>query len=118
MLNFGLSAIRPTTGENVLGFLFIGINPRRPYDDDYEGFVQLIDRTLATALASVSLLEAEVLRGLTAAEAAALERSRLSEELAIQRSQLQRIAEVRLRPHLFSISLIVMKSELLISNHK
>lgn len=86
--------IRPTTGENVMGFLCIGVNPRRPYDEDYESFIQLLDRQLATSLASVSLLETEVLRGLTAAEAAALERSRLSEELAVQRSRLQRIAEV------------------------
>ena len=98
MLTTSHLAIRPTTGESVLGFLFIGINPRRPYDNDYESFVQLIDRTLATSLASVSLFEAEVVRGLTAAEAAALERSRLSEEIAYQKSMLQRIAEVCLFP--------------------
>ncbi|KAH7411103.1 aerobic respiration control sensor protein arcB [Cadophora sp. MPI-SDFR-AT-0126] len=86
--------IRPTTGENVLGFLVVGVNPRRPFDDDYQSFIQLLDRQLATSLASVTLLEAEVRRGLTAAEAAALERSRLSEELAVQKSRLQRIAEV------------------------
>ncbi|KAH9220231.1 hypothetical protein DL95DRAFT_44108 [Leptodontidium sp. 2 PMI_412] len=86
--------IRPTTGENVLGFLVVGVNPRRPFDDDYHGFIQLLDRQLATSLASVTLLEAEVRRGFTAAKAAALERSRLTEELAVQRSRLQRIAEV------------------------
>lgn len=86
--------IRPTTGENVLGFLVVGVNPRRPFDDDYQSFIQLLDRQLATSLASVTLLEAEVRRGLTAAEAAAIERSRLSEELAVQKSRLQRIAEV------------------------
>ena len=86
--------VRPTTGENVMGFLVIGINPRRPYDEDYQSFIQLIDRQLATSLASTSLLETEIRRGLTAAEAAALERSRLSEELAVQRTRLQRIAEV------------------------
>ncbi len=64
------------------------------FDDDYQSFIKLIDRQLATSLASVSLLENEIRRGLTAAEAAALERSRLSEELAAQRSRLQRIAEV------------------------
>lgn len=64
------------------------------YDDDYQGFIKLIDRQLATSLASVSLLENEVKRGLTAAQAAAIERSRLSEELAVQRSRLQRMAEV------------------------
>jgi PAS domain S-box-containing protein len=86
--------VRPTTSENILGFLVVGINPRRPYDEDYQSFIRLIDRQLATSLAATSLFESEVRRGLTAAEAAALERSRLSEELAVQRSRLQRIAEV------------------------
>jgi PAS domain-containing protein len=86
--------IRPTTGENVLGFLVIGINPRRPYDADYEAFINLLNRQLATSLASVTLFEEEISRSATAAEAAALERTRLSEELAASRSRLQRIAEV------------------------
>lgn len=90
---------------------FEGINPRRPYDTDYESFIRLLNRQLATSLASVTLWEEETRRGQTAAEAAALERSRLSEELAVQRSvreitiplsvslltymqRLQRIAEV------------------------
>jgi PAS domain-containing protein len=80
--------------QQVLGFLVVGVNPRRQFDDDYQSFFKLIDRQLATSLASVSLLENEIRRGLTAAEAAALERSRLSEELAAQRSRLQRVAEV------------------------
>jgi PAS domain S-box-containing protein len=86
--------IRPTNGENVLGFLVVGINPRRPYDGDYEAFIRLLNRQLATSLASVELFEDEIRRGNTAAKVAALERSRLSEELAVQRGRLQRIAEV------------------------
>lgn len=97
-----VSPIRPTTGENVLGFLVLGnctlvpdrymytdlkgINPRRPYDKYYESFIKLLNRQLATSLASVTLWEEETRKGQTAAEAAALERSRLSEELAVQRS--------------------------------
>lgn len=89
-----VSPIRPTTGENVLGFLVIGVNPRRPYDSDYEDFTKLLNTQLAASLASVTLFEEEIRRGNNAAEAAALERSRLSEELAVQRGRLQRIAEV------------------------
>ena len=81
--------IRPTTGENVIGFLVVGINPRRPYDDDYQAFVSLLNRQLATSLASVALFEEEIRRG----QSTEVERSRLSEELAVQRSRLQRIAE-------------------------
>ncbi|CZR63478.1 related to sensory transduction histidine kinase [Phialocephala subalpina] len=94
--------IRPTTGENVLGFLVVGVNPRRPFDDDYQSFVQLLDIQLATSLASTTLLETEIRRGLTEAEAAALERARLSAELATQKNRMQRIAE-NSRVGMFSI---------------
>lgn len=86
--------LRPTNGENILGFLVMGISPRRPYDEDYESFIRLLNRQLATSLASVTLFQDEIRRGNTAAEVAFAERRRLSEELAFQRSRLQRIAEV------------------------
>lgn len=28
--------IHPMSGEPILGFLVMGVNPRRPYDDDYQ----------------------------------------------------------------------------------
>ncbi|EHL01584.1 putative Hybrid signal transduction histidine kinase K [Glarea lozoyensis 74030] len=86
--------IRPTNGENVMGFLVIGVNPRRRYDEDYSALIRLLDRQLATSLASVTLFEAEIQRGEDAAHAAAVERSRLSKELENQRTRLQRMAEI------------------------
>ncbi|PSK53101.1 Hybrid signal transduction histidine kinase K [Elsinoe australis] len=74
--------IHPTTGEAVLGFLVLGINPRRPYDEDYLLFIQLLSRQLATSLASVVLFEEEIRRGQKAAKLAALDRMELSEQLA------------------------------------
>ena len=74
--------IHPTTGESTLGFLVLGVNPRRPYDDDYLLFVQLLSRQLATSLASVVLFEEEIRRGRRAAQLAALDRIELSEQLA------------------------------------
>ena len=74
--------IHPTTGESILGFLVMGINPRRPYDDDYCLFVQLLSRQLATSMASVVLFEEEIRRGQRAARLAALDREELSEQLA------------------------------------
>ncbi|KAL2349986.1 hypothetical protein BJ546DRAFT_545118 [Cryomyces antarcticus] len=74
--------VHPTTGESVLGFLVLGINPRRPYDEDYSLFVQLLSRQLATSLASVVLFEEEIRRGQKAAKLAALDRIELSEQLA------------------------------------
>ncbi|QSZ30259.1 hypothetical protein DSL72_004781 [Monilinia vaccinii-corymbosi] len=86
--------LRPTNGQNTLGFLVIGVNPRRPYDADYESFVKLLNRQLANSLASVTLFQDEVRRANNAAEIAAAERLGLYEELALQKSRLQRIAEV------------------------
>ncbi|MCJ1361870.1 hypothetical protein MMC16_000970 [Acarospora aff. strigata] len=75
-------SIQPTTSESILGFLVMGINPRRPYDDDYSLFVQLLSRQLGTSLASVVLFEEEIRRGQRAARIAALDRIELSEQLA------------------------------------
>ena len=74
--------IQPTTQETTLGFLVLGVNPRRPYDDDYSLFVGLLSRQLATSLASVVLFEEEIKRGQKAAKLAALDRIELSEQLA------------------------------------
>ncbi|OQO11760.1 hypothetical protein B0A48_03487 [Cryoendolithus antarcticus] len=74
--------IHPMTGDSALGYLVLGVNPRRPYDDDYSLFVQLLARQLATSLASVVLFEEEIRRGQKAAKLAALDRIELSEQLA------------------------------------
>ncbi|OJD35344.1 histidine kinase hhk13p [Diplodia corticola] len=86
--------IHPTTGESILGFLVLGVNPRRPYDDDYNLFVQLLSRQLATSLASVVLFEEEIRRGQRAAKLAAMDRMELSEQLAA-RTQEARDSETR-----------------------
>jgi len=76
--------IHPTTGDSILGFLVIGVNPRRPYDDDYSLFVQLMSRQLATSMASVVLFEEEIRRGQRAARLAALDRQELSKQLDLR----------------------------------
>ncbi|KAI4095128.1 MAG: hypothetical protein LQ344_001779 [Seirophora lacunosa] len=76
--------IHLTSGESILGFLLMGLNPRRPYDDDYSLFVQLLCRQLTTSVASVVLFEEEIARGRRAAQLAALDRNELSEQLAIR----------------------------------
>ncbi|KAK8162198.1 hypothetical protein IWX90DRAFT_236824 [Phyllosticta citrichinensis] len=86
--------IHPTTGEAILGFLILGVNPRQPYNDDYSLFVQLLSRQLATSLASVVLFEEEIRRGQRAAKLAALDRMELSEQLAA-RTQEARDSETR-----------------------
>ncbi|KAL2269642.1 hypothetical protein VTJ83DRAFT_1826 [Remersonia thermophila] len=76
--------IRPTKDENAMGFLLLGLNPRRPYGNDYRQFISLLGQKLATTLASVVLLEEEARRGRTAAEQAAFDQARLEKELAAQ----------------------------------
>ncbi|KAK2589752.1 hypothetical protein QQS21_012572 [Conoideocrella luteorostrata] len=81
-----LPVIPTTLREAVAGFIIFGANPRRPYDDDYQLFVQLLSRQLATSMASVVLFEEEIRRGQRAAKLAALDRQELSMQL-IQRTQ-------------------------------
>jgi hypothetical protein len=71
--------IRPT-GENSLGFLILGINPRKRYDEDYQLFIWLLSRQLTTAIAAAVLFEDETRR----AQLATQDRNLLSRKLAIQ----------------------------------
>jgi hypothetical protein len=62
-----LIPIKPTKksdaeGHNVMGFLLIGIAASRAYDENYEQFVRLLSRQLATSAASIMLLEQEIRR--------------------------------------------------------
>ena len=70
------------SSDSVLGFLVVGINPRRPYDDDYDLFFQLLSRQLASSMASVVLFEEEIAKGRHAARLAARDQVQLKEQLA------------------------------------
>ncbi|KAF3122421.1 hypothetical protein TWF594_002837 [Orbilia oligospora] len=75
--------INPSS-ETPLGFLVLGINPRRPFDEDYRLFIQLLTRQLTTSIASVVLYEEEIRRAQRAVRLAALDRVELSHQLAIK----------------------------------
>jgi PAS domain S-box-containing protein len=62
----------------------MGVNPRRPYDDDYSLFIQLLSRQLATSMASAMLFEEEIRAGQRAARLAALDRLELSKQLDLR----------------------------------
>ncbi|KAK6533301.1 hypothetical protein TWF694_002254 [Orbilia ellipsospora] len=70
--------------ETPLGFLVLGINPRRPFDEDYRLFIQLLTRQLTTSIASVVLYEEEIRRSQRAARLAVLDRVELSHQLALK----------------------------------
>ena len=74
-------------GEQTIGFLVMGVNPRRPYDDDYSLYMQLLGRQLATAMASVVLFEEEIARGRRAAKIADLKETELSKQLQVTTEQ-------------------------------
>lgn len=76
-----LCAVGPTNRDNILGFILIGISPRRAYDQDYAQFIQLLTRQMGTSLASMVLIEDELRRSRIAAELAAQDRMRLSQKL-------------------------------------
>ncbi|KAJ4380375.1 hypothetical protein N0V85_008785 [Neurospora sp. IMI 360204] len=76
--------IRPTKKEDAMGLLLLGLNPRRPYDNDYRQYILLLSQKLTTSLASVVLLEEEARRGRNAAEQAAYDQAMLKEKLAVQ----------------------------------
>ncbi|KAJ9145267.1 Peroxide stress-activated histidine kinase mak1 [Coniochaeta hoffmannii] len=76
--------IRPTKEEMVMGLMVLGINPRRPYDNDYRQYISLLSQKITTSLASTVLLEEEARRGRNMAEQAAYDQAMLKEKLAAQ----------------------------------
>jgi hypothetical protein len=40
-----------STADNILGFLILGVNPRKRFDNDYKVFIELLSRQLATSMA-------------------------------------------------------------------
>lgn len=49
--------LRLTAADDILGFLLMGLNSRRCYDDDYQDFMQLLSRQLSTSLTSALLIK-------------------------------------------------------------
>jgi transcriptional regulator with GAF, ATPase, and Fis domain len=74
--------IYPTSGESILGFLVIGINQRKTFDEEYSLFVQLLSRQCSAKIASVVLFEDEIRQSQKAAKLAAEDRITLSDQLA------------------------------------
>jgi hypothetical protein len=84
-----VSPITPTCGDQVLGFLVMGCNPRRPFDDGSATFIAATSRMLATSMASVVLLEEEVGRRQAIVEEASHVQADLSEKLIIKQRMME-----------------------------
>jgi len=86
---FVIFPMRPTNRDSSMGFLFLGLNPRTPYDEDYQKFVSLLSRQLITSLASIVLYEEELLRGQKAVKQYARKQAQLSEKLESSEQKFQ-----------------------------
>jgi len=51
--------LRATGMQLVIGFMIVGINPKRPYDDEYSQFLQLLQRQCSPNLASAITCDIE-----------------------------------------------------------
>jgi PAS domain-containing protein len=81
-----------TTSEQIDGFLILGTNPRRPFDEDYQQFLHVMLRLLATSLASVVLFDEEVRQKEIAIGQAAKLQQELLAELQLKEKRFQRFA--------------------------
>jgi len=85
--------LNPTSSkDNILGFMVIGLNPRRPYNDDYHQFILIATRLLSTSLTSILLHEEDIgrrERTIANAEAMKLE---LKQQLAETQKEVERSA--------------------------
>ncbi|KAK8171098.1 hypothetical protein BKA80DRAFT_339132 [Phyllosticta citrichinensis] len=96
-----ISPIRPTTGhaltrDTAVGFMVIGLNSHRPYDEEYRTFINLLNRQITTSMASVLLLEEETRRGRTIAEQAAYDQFKIEELLRVRTQELEQ-SELQLK---------------------
>ena len=85
--------VLPTTGEQVQGFLILGLNPRRPFDEDYQQFVHVMLRLLATSLASVVLFDDEMRQKENAIGQAARIQEQLVAQIQLKEKKFQRYAD-------------------------
>jgi hypothetical protein len=68
------------------------LNPRRPYDEDYRGFVNLLTQQITMPQLSAVILRLEVERRQQLARQEALDRERLYKELSESESKFARFA--------------------------
>jgi PAS domain-containing protein len=91
--SFVVCPILPTTCKQVQGFLILGINPRRPFDEDYQQFVHVMLRLMSTSLASVVLFDEEIRQKENAIGQATRIQEQLVTELQLKEKKFQRYAD-------------------------
>lgn len=91
--DIGIFPIIPTDSANVRAFLVIGLNPRRPYDDDYHAFLSSLTQQITPPLLSAVILREEVERRQDLARQEAVDRDRLSRELTESETKFARFTK-------------------------
>lgn len=80
--------------ERPYGALVVALNPHRPFDEDYAGFLKLLAGQIAAGLAGADAYEAEKKRAADLAEAARLRQEAAD---ALQAANAQLVSEVEVR---------------------
>ncbi|KAF2128014.1 hypothetical protein P153DRAFT_319207 [Dothidotthia symphoricarpi CBS 119687] len=85
--------LNPTSSkDNILGVMVIGLNPRRPHDEDYLQFILVASRLLSTSLTSILLHEEDIgRRERTIANAEAM-KFQLKQQLLESQKEVERSA--------------------------
>jgi hypothetical protein len=82
-----------TSNEIIAGYLIVGVNTRRPYDTEYQDWIEVLSNLLGTSAASVALHEKELRRRKRQEEQAAKDREALSAEVAVLVKEASNVAE-------------------------
>ena len=80
---FIVCPVQPVSKDSVSGFLVIGLNTRRPYDLEYQEWIQVFSKLLGASAASVALHEDDIRSRKRAVAQAARDRVILQDELAV-----------------------------------
>ncbi|KAF7859765.1 hypothetical protein EAF04_008844 [Stromatinia cepivora] len=78
--------------QSVLAFLVIALNPRAPYDKEYQEWIQMLSQQVTTPQVSAIILRQEVERRLALAKQEALDRAILSQQLTESETNFARFA--------------------------
>ncbi|KAG9191068.1 hypothetical protein G6011_09156 [Alternaria panax] len=82
-----------TYGETILGYLLVGLNTRRPYDDEYKDWIKVFLNLLGASAASLALHEEELHQHEHQEAQAERDRAALNAEVANLTQEASHIAE-------------------------
>jgi hypothetical protein len=82
-----------TYDDSVVGYLLIGLNTRRPYDNEYKDWIKVFSNLLCASAASVALHEEEVRNRHRQEAQAARDRAVLNNQVATLTQEASDVAE-------------------------